>query len=233
MNEENQQTAGYAGHTYSALKNMLYKTGSPDIGKAYKTQTQRNYTKRLLKREKKKYFHNLDTKNYTDNKKFWKTVKPLFSNSTGGSQKIILVNGKEIISNDEEIAKTFNDFFIDSVKSMNINGNNDVLTDVEGLTDTVDIALKKFECHPSILDIKENVSIEVRYEDVMLEVNNLDVKKAGTNIPTKLLKQMKEVMVEPLIWNDEIIRNKKFPSKLKLADITPIFKKLDSLIKKN
>ena len=72
----------------SALKNKFYKTGSPDIGKAYKTQ--RNYTKRLLKREKKKYFHNLDTKNYTDNKKFWKTVKPLFSNSTGGSQKITL-----------------------------------------------------------------------------------------------------------------------------------------------
>ena len=166
----------------------------------------RNYTKRLLKREKKKYFHNLDTKNYTDNKKFWKTVKPLFSNSTGGSQKITLVNGKEIISNDEEIAKTFHDFFIDSVKSMNINGNNDVLTDVEGLTDPVDIALKKFECHPSILDIKENISIEttfsfseVRYEDVMLEVNNLDVKKAGTNIPTELLKQMKEVIVEPLM----------------------------------
>ena len=224
----------------SALKNKFYKTGSPDIGKAYKTQ--RNYTKRLLKREKKKYFHNLDTKNYTDNKKFWKTVKPLFSNSTGGSQKITLVNGKEIISNDEEIAKTFNDFFIDSVKSMNINGNNDVLTDVEGLTDPVDIALKKFECRPSILDIKENVSIEatfsfseVQYEDLMLEVNNLDVKKAGTNIPTKLLKQMKEVIVEPLmhIWNDEIIKNKKFPPKLKLADITPIFKKLDSLLKKN
>ena len=85
----------------SALKNKFYKTGSPDIGKAYKTQ--RNYTKRLLKREKKKYFHNLDTKNYTDNKKFWKTVKPLFSNSTGGSQKITL-------------AKTFNDFFIDCKK---------------------------------------------------------------------------------------------------------------------
>ena len=224
----------------SALKNKFYKTGSPDIGKAYKTQ--RNCTKRLLKREKKKYFHNLDTKNYTDNKKFWKTVKPQFSNSTGGSQKITLVNGKEIISNDEEIAKTFNDLFIDSGKSMNINGNNDALTDVEGLTDPVDIALKKFECHPSILDIKENVSIEttfsfseVRYEDVMLEVNNLDVKKAGTNIPTKLLKQMNEVIVEPLmhIWKDEIIKNKKFPSKLKLADITPIFKKLDSLLKKN
>ena len=72
----------------SALKNKFYKTRSPDIGRAYKTQ--RNYTKRLLKREKKKYFHNLDIRNYTDNKKFWKTIKPLFSNSNCGSQKITL-----------------------------------------------------------------------------------------------------------------------------------------------
>ena len=121
----------------SALKNKFYKTGSPDIGKAYKTQ--RNYTRRLLKKEKKRYFHNLDIKNYTDNKKFWKTVKPLFSKNTGGSQKITLVDGEEIISNDDEIAKTFNDFFIDSVKSLNINGNTAVLTDVGGLTDPVDI----------------------------------------------------------------------------------------------
>ena len=58
------------------------------------------------------------------------------------------------ISNVDEIAQTFNDFFIDSVKNLNINGNKAVLTDVGGLKDPVDIALKKFECHPSILDIK-------------------------------------------------------------------------------
>ena len=226
----------------SALRNKFYKTGSPDIDKAYKTQ--RNYTKRLLKKEKKRYFQNLDTKNFTDNKKFWKTVKPLFSGNTGESQKITLVDGKEIISNDDEIAKTFNDFFIDSVKNLNINGNEAVLTDVGGLTDPVDIALKKFECHPSILDIKEQVSnesifsfSEVCYADMMTEVKNLDSKKSGTfmNITPKLLKGTLEIIVEPLmsIWNDEVIKNKKFPSKLKCADLTPIFKKLDSTLKGN
>ena len=44
----------------------------------------------------------------------------LFSNSNGGSQKVTLVDGEEIISNDDELAKTFNDFFINSVKNMNI-----------------------------------------------------------------------------------------------------------------
>ena len=46
-------------------------------------------------------------------------------------------------------------------------------------------------------------------------------------ISAKQLKQVEEVIVEPLmqIWNKEIIESKKFPSELKCADITPIFKK--------
>ena len=127
---------------------------------------------------------------------------------------------------------------------MNINGNKAVLTDVGALKDPVDIALKKFECHPSILNIKEKVIVESTFSfsevgcaDMALEVKNLNIKKSGTymNIPTKMLKQMTEVIVEPLvlIWNDEIIKNKKFPSKLKCADITPIFKKLDSTFREN
>ena len=35
------------------------------------------------------------------------------------------------------------------------------------------------------------------------------------------------------IWNVEVIENRKFPSKLKLADISPIFKKLENTFKEN
>ena len=48
-----------------------------------------------MKREKKRYFTNLHVDNYTDNKKFWNAVKPLFSNSGGSSQKISLVKGEQ------------------------------------------------------------------------------------------------------------------------------------------
>ena len=41
-----------------------------------------------MKKEKKRYFSNLDMNNYTDNNMFWNTVKPLCSNYGGGSQKI-------------------------------------------------------------------------------------------------------------------------------------------------
>ena len=73
-----------------------------------------------MKKEKNKFFTNLHINNFTDNKKFWKTVKPLFTNCDGGSQKITLLKNDKIISNDKEVAETFNEFFENSVKSLNI-----------------------------------------------------------------------------------------------------------------
>ena len=44
-----------------------------------------------------------------------------------------------------------------------------------------------------------------------------------------------DIISEPLmhIWNNEIVQNNKFPTKLKLADITPIFKKLENIFVEN
>ena len=55
------------------------------------------------------------------------------------------------------------------------------------------------------------------------------------DIPTKQLKQAIDITCEPLmhIWNNEIVCTKKFPTKLKLADITPIFKKLETILVDN
>ena len=78
---------------------------------------------------------------------------------------------------------------------------------------------------------------EVSITDIELEVRDLKTKKATTfvNIPTKILKQAIKVIVEPLmqIWNNEIISNKNFPTKLKYADLSPIFKRLESILVKN
>ena len=81
----------------------------------------------------------------------------------GGSQKITLVDDEKIISNDEEVTKTFNLFFANSVKSLNIAENKALLNRTDDLTNPVDIALKKFEIHPSIIDIKENVTTETKF----------------------------------------------------------------------
>ena len=59
----------------SRLENQYYKYKSGENLRAYKKQN--NFCSRPYKRERKKYYTNLDIK-VTDNKKLWKTVKPFF-----------------------------------------------------------------------------------------------------------------------------------------------------------
>ena len=54
-------------------------------------------------------------------------------------------------------------------------------------------------------------------------------------MPTKQLKQVIDVIAEPLmsIWNDEVVKNKKFTTNLKYADLTLIFKRLECIMVEN
>ena len=54
---------------------------------------------------------NLDTKNTTDNKKFWGTVKTLSSNKIRSNTYITLNEDGKLIKNEHQIANIFNTFF--------------------------------------------------------------------------------------------------------------------------
>ena len=100
----------------------------------------------------------MNIKDILDNKKFWKNIKPLFSNKGTTGQKITLVKEKEIISEDSEVAETLNTFFKDVVKSLDLQIPVDLLNTVDMETyDPIDSIIKKFQFHPSILKIKEKV----------------------------------------------------------------------------
>ena len=166
----------------SFLKNKYQKLKTEESQKAFKKQ--KNYTNRLLRKEQIKYWSNLDLKKYLDNKKFFDTIKPLFSKSISSKQNITLVEDNELITEDKEVAEKFNKFFIATVSSLDITENKDLLTDHTNIDDPVEIAVKKFENHPSILDIKKNVTIktlfsfsQVNAAEMLLEINELDRKK--------------------------------------------------------
>ena len=72
----------------------------------------RNYCASLLRKEKKEYFARLNEKDITDNGKFWHTVKPFLSDKVKSREAIILVDNENIKSNENEMANTFNDFFL-------------------------------------------------------------------------------------------------------------------------
>ena len=70
---------------------------------------------------KKNYFSNLNVRNVTDNKQFWKTVKPLFSRKAGDNERITLIEGVKVISKDREVAETFKSYFETIVENLGIN----------------------------------------------------------------------------------------------------------------
>ena len=59
------------------LRNKFLKEKTEFSREAFNKQ--RNYCVKLIRESKIKYFGNLNVKNFTDNKKFWKTVVSNFS----------------------------------------------------------------------------------------------------------------------------------------------------------
>ena len=122
------------------------------IKKAYNEQ--RNHCVKLIRSAKKAYYSNLSIKDINDNKKFWKIVKPLFSEKVNTNENITLVENHNI-SSEIEIAEKLNAFFSNIVKDLNIKVKEDLLCDVSDINDPVERAIQKYKNHPSIQMIKE------------------------------------------------------------------------------
>ena len=84
---------------------------------------QRNYCVPLKLKSKKDYYNNLDNRNVTDSKLFWKTTKLFFSGNDPMRHKITLIENGKIIGNNKEISKFFNNFFSSIVAKLRIFGN--------------------------------------------------------------------------------------------------------------
>ena len=77
----------------SHLEKVYYKNKSEKSFKAYKKQ--KNFCSRLYKNERKRFFNNLNPSFVTDNKLFWKTIKPFFSNKVNYGSQIKLVEKQD------------------------------------------------------------------------------------------------------------------------------------------
>ena len=56
----------------------------------------------------------------SDNKTFWKTVKPFFTDEGVNHDRILLVEENETISDNDEISGKLNNFFANILKILNI-----------------------------------------------------------------------------------------------------------------
>ena len=135
-----------------------------------------------------------------------------------------------------------NIFFSRSVENLEIDRDLCV-NNAAKLDDPIDNIMQTFKDHPSIVSISQkgftpnSFSFKnVLEENVYEVINDLDSSKAYqiNNIPSKFLKENADICT--IVLCKDIKRNIDkgcFPVNLKNADITPIFKKFDRLLKIN
>ena len=228
--------------TRSRLENKYQKTNSLVDKDLYKKH--KNYCNRLYKRERKKYYNNIKLNNITDNKKFWGTMKPFLTDKGVSRNKISLIEGNKIITEDSDVAETLNNYFDAAVSLLRINEPSQHLTENHHVIDPIDSILLTFSNHPSILTINSimiNSSSSFSFHittltEIQNEINSLDTKKSNpvNSISAQHLKAYADICSNYLhnIINSCII-NSSFDDGMKLADISPIHKKDEFTNKSN
>ena len=102
----------------SKLTNKFLKLKTIETRNAYKKQG--NYCVSLLRKIKKNFYEHLNPSLISDNKRFWKQVKPFSSDKTPRNIKIVLLEDNNIVSNPNTCAVIFNTFFTDVIKELYI-----------------------------------------------------------------------------------------------------------------
>ena len=211
----------------SRLRNKFLKLKTDDVWNAYRIQ--RNFCVSLLRDTKRNFYENLDPNTISDNNKFWKQVKPFFSDKTPTNSRFTLSEGDEFTSNTAKCAEIFNNYFSDSVIDLDVDRSLHVCY-ITNMIDPVERAINKYIYHPSILKITKlefaNSSFSFQHitkKHIQNIINNLDSSKAyqKDNIPPKLLKMSSDICTAVLNYDiNRCIDEGRFPFKLKYADIT-------------
>ena len=140
----------------------------------------------------------------------------------------------EVISRNVEIATHVNNYFNDITEGLNIKK--------WCISDKFVNVIRKYGNHPSIIKIKSSVETTqlfdfnfVSSDDISKTINSMDsTKKTSGAIPMKIVKLANKKICRDLAnCINECIKQNKFPNELKIADITPTFKKEDPLDKNN
>ena len=228
----------------SKLRNRYLKLKTEITYSEYKKQ--RNVCTSLLRKAKRDYFSNLDPSNVTDNKKFWRAIKPLFSEKSITKENIILVEENNIINDDLSVSQTFDEFFSNAVKNLNIEVNKEVIMDDINEVDPILKSINKYLNHPSIISINESMKNDssktsfsfekTTFNAVYNEIISLDLSKSSpkNSVPTKIIKDNCTIFASKLLidFNNSIMTGV-FPNNLKCADVTPTHKKGDRTDKTN
>ena len=219
----------------SKLKNKANKTGNPEDLLNYKRM--KNLVVAMNRKTKKSFFAQA-----ADSPKcFWKAIKHHFGGKNCMSEeRILLVDGENITSNEAELSLTFNNFFNSITDSLKLPAIPKLNVTAE---DPVSAAIANYADHESVVNIRNSCKTQelfelskITRETLVKEVVTLNLRKAVSGpIPIKALKiaifECADHLTE--IFNTYIVDRSIFPDELKLAEIIPIHKKDSTTDKAN
>ena len=179
-----------------------------------------------MRKSKRGYYENLNIKNVTDNKLFWKSVKPLLSDKSRIRDRINISEKGKVLKTESETAESLNSFFSNIVKNLNISRYSEFDSVTENIADPTLKAIFKYKDHPSILAIQSHCEKEtfrfsqVNIEDIKKDILKLD-KNRHSDIQTFLLKLSKRTHTFlPTFTNiNSSFKSSSFPSCLKMAEV--------------
>ena len=207
-------------------------------GNLFAYKRQRNFCVKLLRKSKKNFYNNLNVKRITDHRKFWQTIKPNCTDKTLKDERITLVNGDKVITEEKDVVKIFKDHFEKIVETLKID--RPILSDLSD--DPALNAIENFSHKASVLKIKEAKLSDcfsfklVTIKDIWKDISALDASKAtqSDDIPTKIIKKNCDIVSRFFQANfNNANETSTFPEQLKYADVKPVFKKDFRTDKKN
>ena len=149
---------------------------------------QRNKCVVLLRNTKKNYYENLDEKEVTDNKKFWRTIKPYLSDKSVKSDKIHLNENGNLIKGESETVEVLNNFFSNIVKKLKIPEYENLNSIIENIKDPVFRAILNYKNHSSIIAInKTSKNSKFSFHEVNNEKIAKEIRRLNKNRPLKSL----------------------------------------------
>ena len=225
-------------HQRNMWRNKHFKDKRNPIARAQYVRCRNNVVK-ITKSSVNTYFGKKCVNYHGSSKQFFKTVKPFLSNKSNsvGGNKILLNENGRIVTDASEVAEIFNVFY-GSIAGYPVNcydGLNDVnLTEV----------IRKHCQHESIINIQLHMGARVTCfdfqklcaNDMLDKIKSLKTGKSPgyDGIQAKFLKLAGANLASSLsMLFNKCVELCTFPTSMKMADICPIYKKLDNLCKNN
>ena len=97
----------------------------------------------MVRKAKENYINKPNVRNITDNKRSWKTVKLFFSSKVVDNERITLIEGDKVISENREVIETFKLYFETTAEDL---GNNSKFMSEESVSNkSVNDIIGKFQ----------------------------------------------------------------------------------------